>query len=308
MGLGFRQWARITFEDPAEPGVYDTDAIEANILYPRIMSGDALNFAADKQVQVERSADAGNEPTSQFGPRTLYNGTLRTWLRPDQASFYLRWGCIPVNRTLPSATVDWFDGTRGHRFLNVKVEQAEISADNQTDGMMLSMQLLPSIRAPLASFPEPASTVYPTNRPYLFQDSKGLVSLNNGTLVGYKSLQVTFANTIARDFDEENYLAYTDYAGRDVTWMIVKQETNTTYWDAFEQQTALTNCQIKFAVTTSNWDADHSINFDFQDINYLSGLSSDRSFESRIYESLSGRAFKDGVTGTSVIVEVDPAP
>jgi hypothetical protein len=290
---GATQWVKFTQELSASWGVYNA---AGTVLWLRLIEGASFSPDGEPIPQLIRSADGGNLPQQYFSRKIRYMGSLRTPVYPSQSIALLSSMFTPVvvngRKQLPSWTADYFDGIEVRRYVGLRfLGRCELSFDNGRDYGLLNAAWRAQQPGTAPALPEPASTVFPTEIPYCFQDSSGLVSLG-GTLAGYKSLTVFAENLFKENFNESQYVQNLDYTGRNVGWDIVLENNNSTMRTNYENQVALAG-SVGFNVASPA----HAMTFNTQGACFINSRRVDRSFDDNQYQSLGIRPVKDPVTG-----------
>jgi hypothetical protein len=297
MGVwGAQQWVRLTPET-----VFGTYNSSNTPIWIRLVEGASFALDAAPNPFVIKSADGGNLRQQRGNRRIRLAGSMRTPVYPSQAVVLLGSIFTPAivggRKQVPSWTADWFDSVETRRAVGMRfLGQSELTFDNTRDYGMLNAAIRaqqPGV-AP-SPFIEPASTVFPTEIPYCFQDSSGLVALG-GTLVGYKSLSIRVNNMFKENFNESQYVQNLDYVGREADATVVLEHTSSTMRTNFENQVALAG-SLGFNVATPA----HSMTFNLQGNVYIGNRTVDRSFDDNVYQTLTLEAFKDPVTGLDLV-------
>jgi hypothetical protein len=291
MPLGSDQWLRLTPE--VTWGTNNASAAANTILWPRLRSGDAFAIEAQPQTTEIRGADGYNLPQQNVSARRQCQGSLKTPCYPSQAAALIAWA-IPSARVLPSYTADYWDGVEARRWLGVRVRQLEMTSSSQADFAELNLSIEAWKPDPVApTLPEPAPTVFPAEQPYLHTESKGLVTFDGTAITNFNSLTVTIANRIAAGWDEDMYVAGLDYAGRDVTFQVVRRIPSNAERVRYEAQAT--------AAGVFQWSrgggTPHGVKFDFQTASFITRRTVSRDFDAAQYQTLPFKAFKDGTTG-----------
>jgi hypothetical protein len=240
----------------------------------------------------------------KFIVRKSVAGSLKIPIWPSQASALVNFACTPqlVNGRyqLPSYTVDMFDGFEIRRFTGVRVDQATFTSDDSSDMLMGNFSLIAQKEdTPPGSLAAPnPGTDFPATIPYTHYHSSGQITIGGTVISGYKSISITVDNTLHMPFLESQWINRANLVGRNVNWSVVLSKENTTYRQAFVNQTAQANCLLKY-VNGSN-----SLQFNLQSADYLDNYSVDRGWETDQYETLSFTSYLDPTSATDLAVTV----
>lgn len=292
---GANQWALLTKE--ATWGVFDAEATDTLWLE---LPDDGQNLMEHAPVVQTTRAATRNLRRRKVSRKYNDTGRIRTMLFSDQAALLIPWFATPVvdaddRLNLPSYTLDWFDGVEARRFTGLRVEQGQITSNNQNDFVNLDLTVRAKGVEALASFDEPTIGDYPDGPIYCHQDSAGQIKIGS-VVTKYRSLTITYRNMLDPQFDEFDHLSSCDYCGRDVNWEIVLQNLDTTLKAAFEAQTAMLG-QVKWSIASPA----HSVTFNLQNANYIAGRDIDRAFNRTQYQTIRLESHQDMTSGEDAI-------
>lgn len=220
MAWGARQWCRITKE--ATFGTFDASAIAGDIAWITLDADNAFSMVQTPEFGEIRSAHAGNRVLQAYTNTTTLAGTLRTPFYHSQAALLLGWATTLTSNELSSFTIDHFDSIRTWRHLGCKVRRLRIagSARAESGKIPLIFDLVgKKTESAAPTLAEPATSVFPTALPYMFQESVGgLVVRDSGSAVrtAYQSFALDIANILSAEHEEDRYVDEIAYCGRDV--------------------------------------------------------------------------------------------
>lgn len=266
----------------------------------------------------ERSAAGSNRKVYQGSEQFSVDGTLTTRLFPSQAGvlcplFANISPSVGGMLDLPSFSIDHkivFDDGSGvsyNRYLGCKIARASVVANNTAGGTVARMSLtimgqsvLHSPTIDVDDFAEPtfASTPhYPTDNPYVFQDTSGLVTITPAdaedpvVVEGYREVSIDVTNMLRTPFDEGRYRKRIHWSGRDVSMGLTRAYITDDDREAYE---AVDVRAVKVAFD----DGVKTLTFDFQGRNYFTEVGDDLPFVGDgYYQKLSLESYLD--TGLS---------
>lgn len=301
--LGASQWMRMTKE--AAWGTFDTTATSGNIMWIRLTDGGSFVAEPDPQTWDVRGADGFNLRQQRGAPVTMFPFSLKTVLYPAQAPNLVNWGLTPVSNVLPSYTIDYWDGIEVRRLLGCRVATGKLGTDSSSFVMNFEVSGYGQT-ASTTTLAQPASTVFVSERPYVHQDSAAAclygATTSTPTLALYDSIEVSWKNVLDARAFESTYIQICDYNGRDVDFALKRLLTANAERIAFQNQ-ALRAATIAWAVTTTGgYSGNHSLSLALQSNSYVGGRTVTRSFDRDQDEQLSMMSYKDGTTGTDLVV------
>lgn len=297
MGWGAQQWLRATKESVY--GQYNSGAPSGDIWWPRLHASNAFTMRPDvsKTRKVIRTADAGNRMAQVVNARTVYGGKLVTPLYPSQCAWLLGWALTLTSNDLPSYTLDFWDGVRSRRYLGVKVDGLSITADDSSDFFVATLNLTgqtTDTNDPVLA--QPAASVYPTEVPWKFTETRGLITASGTPITKYKSFAFSVANKLRGKFNEWPYISSLYYCGRDVGYHLNPEYLVSDWRGYFEAQTPLT-----IAAALNRSAPSHSLNLNFQTASYLAELPpEDLPLEDAAYTELGFESFFDPTSSTDL--------
>lgn len=256
---GARQWLRLTLEDPADPGVFDTDALTANVTWIRLAEDDAFSMQANPEKYMIKSADSLAE-TVQVGYNSIMvPGSLKTPFYPSQANLLLKWATTLIASSAPatyrpnSVTLDYFDGKEVQRFLGCLVNELSINVP-ATGPAMLGFGLVAWKRdAASPTLTEPSAGSFPTELPYTLQNTSGALKSGGSTArTNYASFAASFKNAI-QTLKNESVNPNLIYAGRAIsyTWN-PRDRVSSTDRASWRNNSNLANNEVTFTVSGQN--------------------------------------------------------
>jgi hypothetical protein len=237
---GFQQWLLLTQE--ATYGVFDSGAV--NKAWIRLTGDDSFTPKKAPARTVIRSADGGNRRVTTVSSRYAVSAGLKTPLYPSQAGIMMAAAAgitgTPLN--LPSYTADYWDGQVIRRYLGGVCQSLDLQSDAQTQHAHLNLSwIFKSVDdANPATFAAPASTVFPSESPYLHTELSSQFSVGGTGITQFDQFHVSIKNTIAAKYYELPTIAYALWAGRDVDLMSHLTYLDNTWRGYYEAQTALT--------------------------------------------------------------------
>jgi hypothetical protein len=305
-----RQALRFTLDDPAAPGVYDTDAIAGNITLLRMTT--PVTDQPTPLMWVVRDA-AGSNRRVQTGSEQ-YAARLRvsTMMFYGQAKLFLPAFCTPLGGLpgLKTFTIDQFISldvsafTKKYtRWLGCTPETLTLRASNSGQGVLLSCDMTFVARGwnhtiTATDFPDPAISAYDYSQPAVFQHAAGLCSVN-GLTANFKSFELSLKNTLDDVYDERPNPTPQYYGARDVDWTMDYRLVSDIFRSTYESVTP-------YSASIAFTDGTTTVTFNFQDANYTSGLDRQLPLDKAFYESVKGQAYLDTVTGTDLTLTVAP--
>lgn len=252
---GAYTWLRLTKESVY--GVYDPAGESIYV----VLAGDNP-FNAQKTLlrTVIRSADTSNRPRNNIQTKYTVEGTFNSPFYPSQAGFMLDMGTTlkPLAPgqppTIASFTADFFDGQVPRRLTGATCQQMTLNSDADTQYANLAVTmwgsaLIDGVLNISSDFPPPGCADLPQDEPFLFNELAGYLlygptpDTGAATLIPvtiFDSLNITFANILDRKHYEKPEVAYTQWAGRDVTFSTNLAYLTTEWRDYYEQQKQLT--------------------------------------------------------------------
>lgn len=307
MGWSARQWLKLVPE--ASYGVAQSEGAVGTAtgpIYVPLHSDNAFTVVKTPYRHEVRTADARNRPIINIGtggpsPRFTVAGALNTYLYADEgvaadpfAQTMLDWIALLTSDDLGSYTATHYDSGRVRQWVGGKVRQGRISGANEQDegAIRLALDLVFQKEVtPDPVFAEPNTTgnttaVFPRSI-YNFREAAGALNLG-GARTKFKSFDLTVANNLLTPFDENAYISNASYGGRTIDWMFAIQYQNHNDRDAFEAQAALSG-----DITFTKASPAHSLAFDFNGVNIMTGLDRDLPIAGLAYETVHLRSFVD---------------
>ena len=266
MGWGAQQWLRATLESTY--GVYNSGASSGNIWWIRLHTDNAFTMRSSLFRKTLRTADGGNRRGQVISTRTGYKGRLVTPFYPSQANFFLGWASTLSSNNLPSYTLDFWDGVRARRYLGCMVGGLDLKGDNEADYYTASCPLTgQTTGSPDPTLTQPAESVFPTELPYCFVETAGLITLASSAITKYKNFNVGIKNILMPKFNEQPYITSLYYCGRDINFDMDAEYLVSTWRSDFEAQTPLT-LQAEWSRSSPS----HSCTLNFETNSYLADL------------------------------------
>jgi hypothetical protein len=295
MGWGASQWVRFTKEQTF--GVYDSGASSGDIWWARLHGNSAFTMRPDvsKTRKIIRSADGGNRRRQVVNARTVYGGKLVTPFYPSQANWLLSWASTLTNNNLSSYTADFYDGVRTRRYLGNKVDQLALAGDDSSDYYTATLDLTGQTTADSdPTLAQPDDSVFPTENPWKFTETRGLITLGGTPITLYKAFSLTIKNMLRGKFNEYPYISSLYYTGRDIDYRINPEYLVPDWRSYFEAQTALT-IQAGFNRVSPS----HALTLDFKTNSYLADLPpEDLPLDDASYTELGFESFYDQGVGS----------
>lgn len=294
MGWGAQQWLRATKESTY--GQYDSGALTQDIHWLRLHGNNAYTMRSDvsKTRKIIRSADGGNRRRQVVKARTVYGGKLVTPLYPSQCGFLLSWASTLTSNDLPSYTLDFFDSVRARRTVGVKVDQLQLAGDDSSDYYVASLSLTGQTQPADPTLAQPADTVFPTELPWEFVETAGLITIGGTPVTKYKNFQLTISNMLKGKFNELPYLSSLYYTGRDIDYRINPEYLVPDWRGYFESQAALS-----IAAAWNRSSPAHALALNFQTNSYLADLPpEDLPLDDAAYTELGFQSFYDQSVST----------
>lgn len=255
---GARSWLRATKE--ATWGTFDGSATV--IHWIRLAGDSAFAMAPAPVPYIINSADSLNEPIQTEAQQIRVAGGLVTPLYHSQAADLLAWGMTPVGSgspatySLPSYTLDHYDGVRTRRYLGVRVASIAISAPANGPAMLTFSLVGWKPDASNPTLTEPGIADFPTTTPYILQSTVGGVKLGpDAVRTRYRSLTFTVANILESPFCEDVYVSDILYCGRIITLdtqLAYVSATASTDRAAYEGQTVNAKAEMRFTQGDNN--------------------------------------------------------
>lgn len=293
---GAQQWSRFTKESVW--GAFDAAAT----IKPFVdIEPGGLNLERTPITVTGRVATT-NIPGRRASGKYTVTGTYKTKMFPRLMHDFIPWACSPSvvagKLTLPSFTIDWYDGQRPRRFRGVRVPKVTLEFTNDAQWGMATFDLqgMDEDSTP-PTFPEPVTAgTYPVVEPYIHQNTATFCLLNGAAITGYRALKITYTNILDPQFDEFRTLNSLDYCGRDIDWSIVRKVQDTVGYTVFENQTPVTGF-LKWTVTsTETTPVIYTNIFDLKAANYIDPRTVERDFGKVEYETLNFKTFRDPTT------------
>jgi hypothetical protein len=241
----------------------------------------------------------------KFVKRKSVAGSLKTPIWPSQSqliAFATTPQLVGGRYQLPSYTVDMFDGFEIRRFTGVRVTSATFTSDDSSDMLMGSFTLIgkQEVTPPgTLTAPNPG-TDFPIEIPYTHYDSSGYITVGGTVISGYKSVELKVDNTLHMPFLDGVWINRANLAQRATSWQVVLSKENTTYRQAFTNQTVTASCLLKY----THPNGTNSVTFNLQNADYLESYSVDRNWDSDQYETLSFQSFLDPTSATDLAVTI----
>lgn len=215
---GSRNWLRATRESIY--GQYDP---LGQVAWFRLVGDTAFSMQATPEFFEIETADALGELMEFESELIRVGGTLNTILYGPQTQFILdaalnldsHYGC---DLTLPSYTLDHYDGVRVIRYRGCRVSAFSLSASADNPPLMVNIGWIGRdyVLMQKTDLPEPDGTDFPTpGTHFRFQDSKGTLKLDQNVLQEcYTSMELRVENRIDDAACEDMYIAEAFYGGR----------------------------------------------------------------------------------------------
>lgn len=295
---GANQYSQFTKE--AAWGTFDPSA--AVKPWVELESG-ALDVRRTPLMKDDRAATQ-NLRSRRVADRYEVTADFKTHLFPDLMLAFVPWICTPTvvsgRLTLPSFTVDWFDGNEPRRFRGMRVEEAtlDFAADAQWGELTMKLRGRDQDSTP-PTMVAPALSEYPQVNPTVLTDTAGFCTFNGAALTGYRSFKLTVKNRLDPQFDEFPVLNSLEYCGRDVDAEFVAKVTGTVRKGLYEAQTPIAS-YFKWAATGAG-PLTYTTIFDLQATNYVGNRTADRNFDKTQYETVSLQAFRDATSGLDMV-------
>jgi hypothetical protein len=300
MGWGAQQWLRVCKEATygvVLPALDAGTAVEGtDYWWIRLGQGNAFT---PRRVPVPwsiRSAEGGNRVVQTGSSFYTIGGSLSTFFYPSRAQLWLAALLTLTANDLASYTFDYFDTVRTRRLLGMKAAAGTLSCESQSQITGLQVDLVgqqQDLAAP-ATFAAPALTNFPSEAPYVHQDTAGLVLINNVVRTKYSSLKVMIKNKLAATKDELPYLSGLFHAGRDVAWELKCQDTAATDRAAMEGVSVRITNQVKWNNGTN------TATLDLKSSNYIRTVADDLPLDDAAYQTLGIDSIVDRAATTDV--------
>lgn len=277
--MACNQYLRLTLEETA--GTYDDGG---DVTWIRIHDPSQVTIRRTNRQHIAMSADRCNRPTWLASSRYEVTGGFSTHLYYPQAEFLFDWamGTSGSPATLPTVTIDHFNGYDYQRFLGCKVGSFAITSNTETDAgaQMLAINCVGMAHEVIDNTDLPAPTLsdFPGNAvlPFFHHQTGTKCKLTTASpgsaLVNYKSFVVTVENILTPVFNELLYASSVVYGGRTATLQAVVQQLNATMKAAYHAGTPM-NVEIGTHIATlKNWKIDFQLANKFTDVTTESPL------------------------------------
>lgn len=289
-------------------GTYNASPTAGQVIYPSLYQGNSFTPRNVPQRQEIRTADAGNRRRDVVAARHVLSGTLNTVLRPDEAAYWIAAVSSLTNDAnghpcLPSYSANFYDSSSAWRFLGGRCQSATLTSSAMQDYVTMSMnwqfqKVDPAILT-IADFPQPAESNYSTLVPYEHVETAAHITLGATPITKYRTVTITFTNTLAPTFDENPYISDLIYSGRDMDMTFGPQYVNRTFRGYFETQTPLA-----FVAAFVRASPAHSLSIDMKAKSYIGACDDDLPLDGPGYQTISARCFFDPAAGTDYTTTV----
>lgn len=277
---GVRQAVRITRESTF--GTFNGSALAADKATIILSQDNPMTLQMKPRIWEVRNAAYDGRAVRQGTAQSETSGKLSTFLYPSQCKLLLELATKLSSgacRALDSFTLDYIhlleDGSctpTYERFLGCQIAKIDVNSNNNGQGVlvMADSDIVAQKRTTIPSidFPEPLSTDYPDQNPYVFQDSAGTLLIAS-SITNYSSLNLSITNTIQQRWDENRYPARSKWRERQTTLSVTLLEKNNDLRDAFENQTAL-------SVEYNYNNGIDNLKIDLNTRNYVQSLTNNR--------------------------------
>ena len=313
--MAAREFLRITKE--VTFGTYQASPPTSDVCVIQLTAPNAFTMRPVPRFANTRSAGASNRPVTTQSAQVEVKGKLNTLLYPSQAKVMLPWA-ITLSGTvldLGSVTIDHAfrldDGSAltYRRYLGCKVDALALSASNSGDAIRMATSYDITAQKPatitVSDLPEPAygtAPTYPGDNPYLFEQSKSLISIGGVTRANYRSFGLNVKNILRGPFDENQYISSLHWSGRDVSFDLDARILAATDRAALE---AVTQQALSVGLT----DGTNTCTLNAQGNCYIKSVSDDLAWgDPGFYQKLMMEAYLDTTAGTPTDLTVTNAP
>ncbi len=301
MGWAGQTWLELVQEGTGGTnyGVFNSSPSGGQIIYPSLYGGNAFTVRAVPQRQVIRTADAGNRRREVVAARKVYQGVLNTLLRPDEAAYWITAATVLTNDAggrpfLPSYSALFWDSVQAWKLLGGMIQSLTITSSAMQDYVSMTVNWIFQTRdATFTTFAQPAESVYSTLVPYEHVESASVFKLAGSAITKYKTLTVTFNNTLAGTFNELAYISSCYYCGRDLDFTFGPEYLATAYRGDFEAQTPLT-----FLVEWTRASPAHTLLITCEASSYVSSVDDDLPLDGPGYQTIGVQVFYDHTATT----------
>jgi hypothetical protein len=299
-----REYAKITTETAF--GVFPTTppaTVQAVLHLPQ---GNSQGVRGKPVHFTERSAGGSNRRVLMGSQQIKIGGKVSTKFFPSQGKIL-----IPPAITLSGSPFDLGSFSLEHgialddgsstiltRYLGCKVADFTLKASNSAAGTVTQIDyglIAQSKMAPTSvQFAEPVygtAPTYPADNPFLFQQTKGLLTIG-GVRTSYSELTLHVQNKLRAPFDENQYVSSIRWSGRDVSMTAKLRYLSLQDRIDFE---AVTKKTASLAFT----DGTNTGTFAMNTVNFITDMSDDLPFDGEgYYQMLTIENFFDPTAGT----------
>lgn len=276
------------FANPGSP-VLNTDYVVV-----RLVDNNAFTMREKPKQSALRTADGLNRRFYHIADKSDVQGSLQTVWFPEQTSFFFNWASTISSYDLGSVTIDHaiadMSGTINYtRYLGVKVNKLGVSASADSTPFKLNFDLIAQepVAITISDFAEPAQSLYPATRPYVFTDmaSPGYLSLGSSRSE-FAGVDLTFDNLIDAPFFEPKFITAANFCGRNISYSNKLKFKSITDRTNFVASTASTN-----SMRVDNGTHHTILTFNAQ--NFYDAVDDDLALDKCYYQTISWQNYYD---------------